>query len=251
MTQNAIIELLLDRGKRLFDAQRGFKEFRHVREADELLNDLQRHSHAFVLACIMDRQIRAEKAWLIPYRFTQKLGSFNFSTLAGRTLDDVRRLMTEPKPLHRFVEKMSKNFHAAIAFISDKYCGNAAAIWAGNPSSAEVTYRFLEFRGAGPKIATMAANTLARHFKIPFSDYYSIDVSVDVHVRRVFARLGLISPDNSVEAIVYRARALHPEFPGLLDFPAWEIGRNWCKPQALLCGQCYMKDLCPTARGVP
>jgi endonuclease-3 len=99
----------------------------------------------------------------------------------------------------------------------------------------------------GPKIATMAANALAREFKVPLSDHYSIDVSVDVHVRRVFARLGLVPSDSTGDQIVYRARALHPDFPGLLDFPAWEIGRTWCRPQRPDCAACYMTEICPSA----
>ncbi|RMF00953.1 MAG: iron-sulfur cluster loop, partial [Alphaproteobacteria bacterium] len=98
------------------------------------------------------------------------------------------------------------------------------------PSSAMVVYRFLEFSGVGPKIATMAANILARSFKIPMADYYSIDISADVHVKRVFERLGLVDADPSVDQVIYRARSLNPEFPGLLDYPCWDIGRKWCKP---------------------
>jgi endonuclease-3 len=93
----------------------------------------------------------------------------------------------------------------------------------------------------------MAANILARAFKIPFADYYSIDVSADVHVRRVFRRLGLISEDAGPEEAVYAARALHPKFPGLMDSPAWEIGRNWCRPTAPHCADCYMRAVCPTS----
>jgi hypothetical protein len=33
-------------------------------------------------------------------------------------------------------------------------------------------------------VASMAANLLARHFKIPFADYFSIDISADSHVCR-------------------------------------------------------------------
>src|SRR5262249_13215227 len=69
----------------------------------------------------------------------------------------------------------------------------------------------------------------------------------DVHVRRVFARLGLCPSGATIEQLVYKARALHPEFPGMMDLPSWEIGRKWCRPRRPDCGTCYMRDLCPTA----
>jgi endonuclease III len=107
----------------------------------------------------------------------------------------------------------------------------------------------IHFDGVGPKIGTMAANILARDFKIPFADYFSIDISADVHVRRVFARLGLCAVDAKVEQVIYKARALYPEFPGMMDLASWEIGRSWCQPQGPECISCDMKDLCPTAIG--
>jgi endonuclease III len=155
--------------------------------------------------------------------------------------------MSKPEPLHRFADTMSRLLHAAVQRISKEYAGDASRIWADRPSSAEVVYRFLEFDGVGPKIATMAANILARDFKVPFSDFCSIDISADVHVRRVFGRLGLCPPDASVEQLVFKARGLHPEFPGIMDLPSWEIGRLWCRPNAPLCSACYMQDLCPSA----
>jgi len=157
---------------------------------------------------------------------------------------DIRRHMSEPVTLHRFVDKMARFFFRAVRRIADQYQSNAALIWHDRPSSATVVYRFLEFDGVGPKIASMAANILAREFKVPFADYFSIDISVDVHVRRVFSRLGLTPEDATVEQLVYRARGLHPEFPGLMDFPTWEIGRNWCSKSTPQCDSCYMMDLC-------
>jgi len=247
MMQDRLLDVLVGEGKRLFNAPRELVRFTQVDEADQLLNDLDGHPHAFVFGCIMDRQMKAEKPWLIPFRLAEKLGDFAFSTLSRLTLQEVTTLMTKPKPLHRFPEEMSRNLHSAISRIDQEYLGNAAAIWSGTPSSAEVVARFLEFRGVGPKIATMAANILVRQLKVPLSDYYSIDVSADVHVCRVFRRLALVSADASREVVVYRARALYPEFPGLLDSPCWQIGRNWCRPQVRRCRECYMRQVCPSA----
>jgi endonuclease III len=244
---SSIVKLLVSRGRVLFDGPPSLVEFTKQAEADRFLNRLDTHPHAFVLGTVMDRQMKAERAWMIPYLIAEKLGGFEFERLVELSIDDVVDLMKSPEPLHRFPDEMSKNFHAAVMWIADHYNGNAAEIWNGSPSSAEVVYRFLKFRGVGPKLATMAANVLARDFKIPFSDYYSIDVSVDVQVRRVLFRLGLTSSSDDTQAIIYRARALYPEFPGLLDFPAWEIGRNWCRPKAMQCGQCLMRSVCPTA----
>jgi endonuclease III len=195
----------------------------------------------------MDRQMKAEKAWLIPYLISQKLGGFSMEILSKLSAADVRILMTQPVPLHRFVEKMIGFFHSAIQIISDKYAGNAARIWSGSPSSAEVVYQFLQFDGVGPKIGSMATNILARELKVPFADHFSIDVSADVHVRRVFSRLGLCVANPTVEQVIYKAKALHPEFPGMIDLLCWEIGRNWCKANKPNCDRCYMKDLCPNA----
>jgi hypothetical protein len=156
-------------------------------------------------------------------------------------------LLNDPEALHRFVDIMSRLFYSGITRIRDVYGGDASLIWKGKPSSAEVIYRFLEFDGIGPKIASMAANILAREFKVPFADYYSIDISADVHVKRVFARLGFCNPDPTVEQVVYKARALYPQFPGIFDFSCWEIGRKWCKPKKALCNECNMRDICPSA----
>lgn len=257
MNEEPIRDRLVAHGEALFHAPKQVIQFTRVPNAGALLNDLAGHPHAFVLACIMDRQVKAENAWLIPYRVSEKLKDFSMAALQRLSLDEVNHLMKEPEPLHRFADRMSEFFHSAVQRIANQYAGDAARIWAGKPSSAEVVYRFLEFDGVGPKIASMAANILARDFKVPFADYFSIDISADVHIRRVFSRLGLCATDTSVEQVIYKAKALHPEFPGMMDLPCWEIGRNWCKSGAPECGACYMHDLCPTAseadqrRGLP
>lgn len=247
MNEHLIKVRLVEHGTRLFQAPKEFIRFTQHDEADALLNNLDEYPHAFVLACIMDRQIKAERAWMIPFQFQEKIGDFSMAALKALSSADIHRLMEEPEPLHRFVQKMANFFFLAVQHLGNKYESQASLIWSDLPSSATVVYRFLKFDGIGPKIASMATNILAREFKVPFSDYFSIDISADVHVRRVFGRLGLTPSDATVDQLIFRARGFHPEFPGLLDFPAWEIGRNWCKPRKPKCGGCYMKDLCPNA----
>ncbi len=249
MNEKAIRDRLVEQGQTLFHAPKQLIQFTKNPAADALLNDLTTRPHAFVLACVMDRQIKAEKAWLIPYKMSEKLGGFSMQVLRGLSRADVFRLMTNPEPLHHFVDMMSRFFHSAVQRIDEHYAGDPSRIWSAKPSSAEVVYRFLEFDGVGPKIGSMAANILAREFKVPFSDYFSIDISADVHVRRVFSRLGLCAADTTVDQVVYKAKALYTEFPGMMDLPCWEIGRNWCKPHGPVCSECYMRNVCPTATG--
>ncbi len=140
---------------------------------------------------------------------------------------------------------MAGVFYSAVVLIHEQYQDNAANIWNDNPTSATLNRRFLEFKGVGIKIASMAANILSRNFKIPMKDRIYINVSPDIHVKRVFARLGLISEEASNDELIYRARELNPEYPGVFDFPTWEIGRNYCRPRNPACNDCYLDPWCP------
>jgi uncharacterized HhH-GPD family protein len=254
MNERAVRDRLVEHGRKLFDDEKEkLIEFTGDSAADALLNDLGTYPHAFVLACLMDRQMKYGRAWLIPYRISQRMkehgfGEFSIGNLCKLSPEQVKKLMSERGALHRFPDKMGGVFHSALQRIAKVYEGDASRIWADEPSSADAVYRFLQFDGAGQKIATMAVNILAREFKIKLADYYSVDISADVQVCRVFARLGLCPPEPRVEQVVYKARSLYPQFPGMMDSPCWEIGEYWCRPENPQCSACYMDDLCPNAR---
>lgn len=213
-------------------------------DANAFLNDLVNFPHAYVLACCMDRQTKAERAWMIPIKIRDNLGSFDMQVLASKSADDYNRIFTENN-LHRFNDTMASVFYSAVQRIHTAYHDDASEIWKGRPSSATVVYRFLEFDGVGIKIATMATNILARQFKVPFSDFYSIDVSPDVHVKRVMYRMGLVKGNADNDKIIYKAREMCPEFPGIIDYSLWEIGRKWCRPDTPDCRGCLVSTECP------
>lgn len=229
-----------------------FKEYNKTRKIqlteydskNELVSDLNKFPHAFVLACVMDRQITAERAWGIPYEIKKIVGSFDIETLKKISLDEYKKIFNDNK-LHRFNDSMAVVFYNAIHKIADDYKGDASNIWKDKPSSATVVSRFLEFDGVGVKIATMATNILSRVFKIKLSDYYSIDISPDVHVKRVFKRMGLVKDINNVDKIIYKAKSISPEFPGVLDLTCWKLGKDVCRPKNPKCEICLFKDECP------
>ena len=90
----------------------------------------------------------------------------------------------------------------------------------------------------------MTVELLARDFGVNIRDLHSGEVAFDVHIRRVFLRTGL-SEFDALDEIVKSARENHPERPGSLDGPAWNIGRNWCRPSYPACPACVLDDVCP------
>ena len=242
-----ILDLLISEGYKRLAAPSELVKFTGVSEADHLLNDLDGYPHAFVIACIMDRQIKAEKAWLIPYKLKERLGSFEFATLASFARSSPEKFceaMLHPTPLHRFPDQMAKHLLSAILHISGEYSGHAARIWAGQPSSATIIRRSLGFPGVGQKIASMAANILVRELRVKVSDHYSIDISLDVHVKRVFTRMGFVPENASHDYLVFCAREYNPGYPGIFDLVLWEIGRSVCRQEQPWCDACTYRHLC-------
>lgn len=239
-----IPEILIKRGEELVSQPYRKIKFTGDLEADDLLNDIVDYPHAFVLACVMDRQIKAELAWLIPYKVSQVIGGFEFSRLVSLELGKIKDIFVR-RGLHRFNDIMSQNFYSAILRIHSKYDDDASNIWKRSPKSATIVRKFLQFQGVGIKIASMAVNILTRDFKIPVEDKLCIDISPDVHVKRVLSRLGFIDKDATAEEIVYFARELNPAYPVILDLSVWEIGKEFCRSRNPNCGGCYLQSRCP------
>lgn len=212
-------------------------------EANNLLKNIKKFPHAFVLACIMDRQIKDEKAWLVPYKIKKEIGSFDFKKLAKLKQEEIETIFRKEK-LVRYWKDMAEYFYRAVQKIKEDYNGDASKIWENNPTSCAIVGKFLEFDGVGRKIATMAANILARDFKIKMKNLHCIDVSPDRQVKRVFERISLVSKDASDDKLMYCTRELNPKYPGIFDLPAWKIGRDYCHPQNPDCSKCILNEYC-------
>ncbi|MDE0358747.1 MAG: iron-sulfur cluster loop [Gammaproteobacteria bacterium] len=240
-------------GAKSLERKGGVSGIRVEPAARALVNDLDGHPHAFVVACIADRQTKADIAWNLPHAIRERAGDFEFDTL--RQLQESEWAAVLASSGHRLATKMERRLPAAIRHIRDRYGGDASRIWRHGSSGAAVARRFLAFDGVGPKIANMAVNILIRDFGVALATPMP-DIAVDTHVLRVFERLGLLdrlehselrsTQGKQQHRLQLRARELNPEWPGELDWPAWRVGSTWCHARRPpKCDQCYMGSVCP------
>ncbi len=132
--------------------------------ARALVNDLERYPHAFVLACIADRQTKADIAWGLPHAIREAASGFDLDALLRLPEEEWASVLASSG--HRLGTEMARLLPAAAWRIRDRYGGDASRIWAAGSSGAAVARRFLAFDGVGSKIANMAVNILIRDFRI-------------------------------------------------------------------------------------
>ena len=208
-------------------------------DADRLVRE---DPFAFLLAVISDMGIRAERAWALPYHLRERLGFLTPRELAANPASVRAAIQQEPK-LHRFVNYVPAWLVQAAQIVLDQYEGDASRIWSDTPTATVLRQRLEKFPGIAQKKAAMAAEILARNLGVLLKEMDGSDIAYDVHVRRVFLRTGLATRDE-VTHMVAVARALHPERPGELDLPAWDIGRRWCRPTDPDCPTCPLTAAC-------
>jgi hypothetical protein len=214
-------------------------------DAEKLINDLETHSHAFVLGCLMDRQIPAERAWVIPYKISQLLdGDFSMETLCSKPKEWYENAFKENN-LHRFNGQMAEIFYLGVHRIQNQYGGVASRIWSDAPGSETLLNRFMEFKGAGMAVSRMAVDLLYRLYKVPMADASVLDVSPSLPLMTVFKRYGLIPKGAGEEDAVEAARRLYPKYPGIFDEPCWSVGSEFCHSDAPDCKGCPFSNQCP------
>ena len=105
-----IVQIGIDR---LNHTKREFIGFTDNKKTNTLLNDIEKNPHVYLLACLMDRQIKAEKAWAIPQKIFDILGTHNFNELEKIEKEKFTEIFEKNK-LHRFNSEMANVFYQGI-----------------------------------------------------------------------------------------------------------------------------------------
>jgi endonuclease III len=214
-------------------------------EANRLLTE---NPFAFLLAVIADYGVPAERAWVLPFKLRQKLCHLDPRLIDAMGTERLGSVLRQIQSGPRFPNMLAKFFVAASRKVLLEYEGDAAGVWKGR-SVRDAYFHLGAFLGIGQKKASMAVNILCRDLgwlNPQPAELKTIDVSYDVHIRRVFLRLALAESDT-MDEILEAARELSPDYPGRLDLGAWHVGRTWCRPSQPDCEACRLREVCPKA----
>src|SRR5262245_5724072 len=133
-------------------------------EATKLLQD---SPLALLLGMLLDQQIPMEKAFSSPYVLRQRLGhDLDAHELAAYDPDALTAIFAKPPALHRFPKAFAKRAQELCQVLVDKYDGDAARLWIGAKTGAEVVKRVGELTGFGKRKSRSVVALLAKQFNI-------------------------------------------------------------------------------------
>jgi uncharacterized HhH-GPD family protein len=136
---------------------------------------------ALVIGMLLDQQVPMEWAFRGPARLKERLGgTLDCNAIAAMSEDDVVAVFQAKPALHRFPGSMGKRTYALCRYLADEYDGDAAKVWTGASSGADLLARVQALPGFGQEKAKIFVALLAKRFGVrpegwdevatPFSD---------------------------------------------------------------------------------
>ncbi|MCJ7728446.1 MAG: DNA-directed RNA polymerase subunit beta, partial [Sedimentisphaerales bacterium] len=225
-------------GKKL----KGLFELNEIKDKDkrsEIEKLIKSNPLALVIAVMCMREMAAEKSFYVPVDMEKKFGKLDIGELTSRSVEDIKESIPgRPR------KEIAQGIQQFCETIKENYNGDVQRFWA-NKKAKDVEEEFDKILGVGEKIAPLLPNMLHRHaedlkYGKVFPDPENIDISTDVRVSKAMAKLGLVDDPElkkkclsgnlttkDKEKIREIARKLNPKYPGELDAPLWEIGRQF------------------------
>lgn len=146
--------------------------------ADRLVNT---NPLALLTAMLLDQQITMEWAFMGPHRLQERLGvELAPGAVAAIDPEDFAAAVAARPALHRFPGAMADRMLRLCHHLIDRYDSDAAAVWTGAATGAELFDRIRDLPGYGDEKAKILVAVLGKRFGIrpdgweaacaPFSD---------------------------------------------------------------------------------
>ena len=122
---------------------------------------------ALLIGMLLDQQFPMERAFVAPYRLQERRGrKLDAAEIAAADPDEIAEVFRQPPALHRYWGAMSKRTQALCQLLVDEYGGDAAAVWTGVDSGAELLKRVQALPGFGKEKSKIFVALLAKRFGV-------------------------------------------------------------------------------------
>ncbi|NGP07236.1 Fe-S cluster assembly protein HesB [Rhodococcus sp. 14C212] len=122
---------------------------------------------ALLIGMLLDQQVPMETAFAGPKKLADRLGGLDVHRIADADPDEFAAICARPPAVHRFPGSMAKRIQALCADITDRYDGDAAALWtSGGPDGKEVLKRLKALPGYGDQKARIFLALLGKQIGV-------------------------------------------------------------------------------------
>ena len=134
---------------------------------DEANALLSRSPLALLIGMLLDQQVTIEKAFGSPAVLVERLGHEpDAAELAGYDPQALAAVFAQRPALHRYPRAMAARVQELCRLIVDRYDGDAARIWTGARSGAELVSRVAGLPGFGPQKAQIFMALLGKQLGV-------------------------------------------------------------------------------------
>ncbi len=133
-------------------------------DADALLS---RDPLALLIGMVLDQQIPLEWAFAAPLKLRERLGrELDAHDLADHDPETLAKLFAGPPALHRFPGSMAGRVQQMCRHLVEEYDGDAASVWTGATTGAELLARVQALPGFGVQKAKIFVGLLGKQYGV-------------------------------------------------------------------------------------
>ncbi|MFI6049921.1 HhH-GPD-type base excision DNA repair protein [Streptomyces violascens] len=134
-------------------------------EADELLG---RSPLAALVGMLLDQQVPMEWAFSGPYTIARRMGAddLDAGAIAAYDPEAFAEFLKEKPAVHRYPGSMAKRVQQLCQFLVEEYGGDAAGVWTGVGTGAELLARLKALPGFGEQKAKIFLALLGKQLGV-------------------------------------------------------------------------------------
>ena len=139
----------------------------HFTDSDAANELLVQDPLALLIGFALDQQVTVQKAFEGPLVLRERLGTLDAARLAASDLEPVFR---QRPAIHRFPGAMAKRVRDLCAHVAERYDGDAARVWTGATTSAELKANIEGLPGFGEMKVKALGAVLAKRFGVGLAE---------------------------------------------------------------------------------